>query len=381
MRWIFMKKTLILALIVCLLTSMSMAVFAASEPPYEYEITDGKATITGLSDYQLMGNFVIKNKFENCPVATIASRSFANVDTMEGVVVPDTVVSIGSSAFDNCVLIEKVDFPDSLRSIGNAVLNGTAYYKNESNWINSALYAGKHFIKMKTSFSGDYEIKPGTITIADSSFERCSKLSSVKLPDSLKAIGNNAFWNCKNLTSISIPKSVEIIGDGAFKSTNITVINYDGSEDDWNKIEFGVLNEVIENATINFAENSPPAPEVPIDPNVITVKVNNVAVKFDQTPIIENGRTLVPLRAIFEALGAEVGWDGATQTVTASKADIQISLQIGSNKMHVNDDIKTLDVPAQLINSRTLVPVRAISEAFGCKVDWDGTTRTVIITQ
>jgi len=113
----------------------------------------------------------------------------------------------------------------------------------------------------------------------------------------------------------------------------------------------------------------------------ISVLINNVPIQFDQPPILENGRTLVPLRAIFEALGADVQWENNTKTVTAIKDGTQISLQIGSTRMYVNGSTKTLDVPAKLINSRTLVPVRAISEAFGCKVDWIQDTRTVVITQ
>jgi len=91
-------------------------------------------------------------------------------------------------------------------------------------------------------------------------------------------------------------------------------------------------------------------------------------------------RTLVPLRAIFEALGATVDWDGATQTVTAKKDSDVIKLQIGSNEMTVNGKTVTLEVPAQLINGRTMVPVRAIAEAFGAEVYWDAATRTVKIT-
>ena len=122
-------------------------------------------------------------------------------------------------------------------------------------------------------------------------------------------------------------------------------------------------------------------PETPLVDSTISVKINGKYIQFDQPPILENGRTLVPLRAIFEALGADVQWDGTIQTVTATKGGTQISLQIGSTRMYVNGVAKTLDVPAKLINSRTLVPVRAISEAFGCKVDWIQDTQTVIITQ
>ena len=92
-----------------------------------------------------------------------------------------------------------------------------------------------------------------------------------------------------------------------------------------------------------------------------------------------NDRTLVPLRAIFEALGAQVDWDEATQTVTSTRNDITITLTIDSDKLYRNDEVITLDVPAQKINDRTLVPVRAISESFGCQVDWDEEAQLVTI--
>ena len=122
-------------------------------------------------------------------------------------------------------------------------------------------------------------------------------------------------------------------------------------------------------------------PEASVVDSSISVTVNGSYVQFDQPPIFENGRTLVPLRAIFEALGAEVLWDGNTQTVTATKYGTEISLQIGSTRLYVNGNAIILDVPAKVINSRTLVPVRAVSEAFGCKVDWVQDTQTVVITQ
>ena len=113
---------------------------------------------------------------------------------------------------------------------------------------------------------------------------------------------------------------------------------------------------------------------------LITVKANGQLVNFDQPPIIIDGRTLVPLRAIFEALGATVDWNGNTQTVTSKKGSTSISLSIDSNSMYKNGKAVTLDVPAQLINDRTLVPARAVAEAFGCDVDWDDTTKTITIT-
>lgn len=114
----------------------------------------------------------------------------------------------------------------------------------------------------------------------------------------------------------------------------------------------------------------------------IRVIVNGDEVVFpDQKPAIVNDRTLVPLRAIFEALKAEVAWDDKTKTVTSKKGDISISLAINSDQLYQNGTPKTLDVPAQIMNGRTMVPVRAISEAFNCQVGWDQNTRTVTVEE
>jgi len=115
--------------------------------------------------------------------------------------------------------------------------------------------------------------------------------------------------------------------------------------------------------------------------DTIRVYVNGVIVEFDQIPLLESGRTLVPLRAIFEALGAEVGWEDSTQTVTAVRGDIQLTLQIGSDIMLRNGVQIKLDVPARLVNSRTLIPLRAVAEAFGCDVTWVDDTWVVLITE
>ena len=113
--------------------------------------------------------------------------------------------------------------------------------------------------------------------------------------------------------------------------------------------------------------------------NNIKVVIDGNQIAFDVQPQIINGRTLVPLRAIFENLGATVDWNNDTQTVTSVKGNTKISLTINNNTMYVNGTAKTLDVPATLIGGRTLVPVRAISEAFGYQVGWDGQQNIVSI--
>ncbi len=92
---------------------------------------------------------------------------------------------------------------------------------------------------------------------------------------------------------------------------------------------------------------------------------------LDIMPIVQEGRTLVPVRFIAENFGATVGWDDATQTVTLKTLAKTITLQIGNNTMMVGDNAVTLDVPAQTIGGRTLIPLRALVEALGKEVLWD----------
>jgi len=77
------------------------------------------------------------------------------------------------------------------------------------------------------------------------------------------------------------------------------------------------------------------------------------------------------VRFIAEKFGAEVGWDDATQTVSVKTSTDEITLQIGSAEMNVNGNITVLDVPAQTIGGRTLIPLRALVEALGKQVFWD----------
>lgn len=102
--------------------------------------------------------------------------------------------------------------------------------------------------------------------------------------------------------------------------------------------------------------------------------------KLDVEPSIVNDRTLVPLRGIFEAMGAEIDWNGDAKTVTAVKGDNTVELTVGKNTAFKNKNSISLDVPATIINGRTLVPLRFVGEAMGSKVDWNGTTRTITIT-
>lgn len=102
-------------------------------------------------------------------------------------------------------------------------------------------------------------------------------------------------------------------------------------------------------------------------------------IETDVPPTIVDGRTLVPVRAIFEYLGATVEWENDTRTAVGTRGETVIRIQIDNTTAYVNGEARTLDVPAKLINGRTMVPARFISETFGCKVTWYGKTETAAI--
>lgn len=110
----------------------------------------------------------------------------------------------------------------------------------------------------------------------------------------------------------------------------------------------------------------------------VTVVVNGQQLQFDQPPIERAGRVFVPLRGVFERLGASVVYQNGQINATGNGRNI--SLQIGSNQATVNGQPQTLDVAPFLVGSRTLVPLRFIAQALGAAVDWNNNTSTVTIT-
>ena len=124
----------------------------------------------------------------------------------------------------------------------------------------------------------------------------------------------------------------------------------------------------------------------------ISVAVDGKVLYLDQAPVLQSGTTLVPMRAIFEALGATIKWDSATKTVSANTAtdaelmanpnapNTKISLTINAPEAKVNDQSVKLLVPAQIISGNTMVPLRFVGEAMGANVKWDGVGRFIDVT-
>lgn len=104
----------------------------------------------------------------------------------------------------------------------------------------------------------------------------------------------------------------------------------------------------------------------------------------DQKPVIINGRTLLPVRGVMEALGKTVSWDSDSKCAAITDSVTTVSLGIGDNIMKISredgsEEEISLDVAPIILNDRTCLPIRAVAEAFGAGVDWDDTTKTVSI--
>ena len=148
-------------------------------------------------------------------------------------------------------------------------------------------------------------------------------------------------------------------------SQEITSSKYDDKEQSYNK---------------EFDERVTDVEETPASkPDGIKIFLNGRQLEFDVEPMLINGRTMVPIRVIFEALGAEVSWDGQTQTAIGETKKTTVKITIGKDYLLKNDNIVVLDSPAVIVSGRTLVPVRAIAESFECKVEWYGETKVVEI--
>ena len=118
----------------------------------------------------------------------------------------------------------------------------------------------------------------------------------------------------------------------------------------------------------------------------VTVILNGEQLEFDVPPQLINARTMVPMRKIYESLGAQVNWIEEGNLIVATYQTNIIIMETGKTEFSVTDVISgetkniTLDVPPQIVDDRTLVPVRAVSEALNKKVDWEEETYKVIIT-
>ncbi len=346
-------------------------------------------------------------------VNVIYDMSFCGCTNLREINFPEGTTLVGKEAFFGCSALEKIYIPSTITNIGENAFTYCTALKNIEVSENNASYksdgkalfsnGGQTLIQYALASPESTYTVPETVdNIVEYAFVANQNLTTVNL-SKVQRIGEYAFFESRFLNNVSIPATVSEIGEGAFSSCynlesvifcgKTAIISSDVFADDY-KLETVVfyqnpdilgsnifandLGVTLYSKELDFWQGM--AETVRLE-KLIQVFVNGEEIIFDVPPRIENGRTLVPMRAIFEALGAEVFWDDATKTVTAKKGENTVTLTIGANVLYKNMIPVVLETPAKIENSRTVVPARAVSEGLSCLVSWDDTTRSVIITE
>ena len=151
--------------------------------------------VTGISQGIFEGRYSIKEVFIPNTVTNIYDGTFSGCKGLTSVTIPEGVTSIGEHAFLSCSGLTNVTIPGSVTSIGNDAFFGTAYYEDDSNWVDNVLYIDNFLIEARSELSGEYEIKNGTKVIADNAFNDCP-LTKITIPNSVTHIGNGVFNHC-----------------------------------------------------------------------------------------------------------------------------------------------------------------------------------------
>lgn len=226
-------------------------------------------------------------------------------------------------------------------------------------------------------------IPRGVTHIDKGAFDNCRRLTEVVIPDGVTEIGNMAFNDCEKLTRITIPASVKKIGYAAFNgcAANVGIytgsegrkveIFYEGTREEWLAIDIGARNGFFAEYHINYE-----APGVRVNVGGTPVAWTDVRPYID-----ENNRTMVPLRAVAEALGMTVSWDAYRREASFSVGTKTLTFPIGSVEA-VKEDGTTvkMDTAAVINSNRTYAPIRYLAEYFGYTVEWDSAAKTVLIS-
>ena len=216
----------------------------------------------------------------------------------------------------------------------------------------------KHFIGSTVSFDGNtyYTIRYENEAIAQG--YNGTGIVNNKFP--LWNIMGSRYITNDNIYYAELPRYNNLGIVGSYFYDDKYVVKYaSGSRTVFNAAE-------IEDA-LNEFKNSP------------YVLYNNEILAFDVSPVIEDGRTLIPIRFLFETMGATVEWDDETHSAIVSQDGNSVTVSVDDATAYVNGEAVTLDVPARLINGKTMVPVRFLSENLGYTVDWNDEMRIITV--
>lgn len=184
-------------------------------------------------------------------VKIIGPCAFLENRYLKSVVMQNGLTEIGDEAFYCAGNLTDITIPKTVIKIGSMAFLQTGFQYKCENWGNDMIYINTCLISTPYNAS-KINVKKGTTTLAANSIYNNNKLETLILPEGLKSIGNSAITECEKLEKVTIPSSVEYIGNYTFDQTSLTDVYYLGTEENWNKINFGKMSDVLENATKHF---------------------------------------------------------------------------------------------------------------------------------
>ncbi len=407
------------------------------ENDFAYRIYGGRAEIVGYTG--AAQTLSVPATLGGYPVFAIGAYALRANDTLTTLVLPASLCEIRAGAVSDCTALESITLAGESMVIEYAAFNRCKKLA-EIIGFERAISVGEFcfsgcaaltalpalspaITELPDDFASNAGLKhvalPSHIRkIGSSAFYGCDGLETLTLPETLEHIGASAFANCKALRAVTIPNRVTTLGTEAFHGCD--ALRYVKVGKGVTSLDYGIftfcpsLETVILPDSLSFIyeyefydgfysrfmrrsfierpktltifanqdsyaadfANRHYIPRMPL----IRVLYEDTPIMFDALPVIREGRTLVPFRAIFEALGAAVQWEPETQTVTATQDVITLRLQIGEPLLYKNNIPIPMDSAAALMQDRTFVPLRAVSEALDYLVTWEDSTKTATIS-
>ena len=181
---------------------------------------------------------------------TIACEAFRGGSIgLNSVILPESLISIGAAAFAE-TNISDISIPSGVEYLGWNIVSNTPYADNPSNWENGLMYIDNCLVAIDSNYTGACRIKEGTRLIAEAMFCENEGVTSVVIPEGITEISEEMFL-FSNIKSVTLPSSIKSVGEYAFYGVPLE-INYSGSENNWNKIDFGRYSAELHFVKVNF---------------------------------------------------------------------------------------------------------------------------------